>query len=477
MKKYFLILGLLLVKLSLMAQNCQCDSLFLQTQKIVEDNYAGWFDRLNSGTYANYKAWTKKQYHVAKTIQSDSLCAKQLQVWIAYFEDRHLQIKYQRAIITDPIYQSKNEILILKGALNKEQINHYLKTNKTLDPIEGIYENDSYTLGMVEVEPNLFHAIIMHTENENWNIGEVKLSVRKTGDAYEGTFYEGDKSDMSTHKVQLVDNILDFDIVFFEKAFPVPTIKRDMVAYEVSKDIYAPSLKFIEDVAVWKFPSFENNTYQQTKFLLNKYKEKLATIPYWILDLSDNSGGDYRVGMQLFSYIYTKPIIQYRSEMRMTESNLERWYQEFIASYYENTDNETQKKLDVRMDLMKANYGKMYNEKGTMCDTLVLDTIKPFPQKIALLINNQTVSSGELFTILARQSDKVTVMGEKSGGMIDYANIVNYKTSCSSIKIQLPLSRQLWLDNGISIDKDKITPEVYLKGDDWSSQAINLLRK
>jgi C-terminal processing protease CtpA/Prc len=244
----------------------------------------------------------------------------------------------------------------------------------------------------------------------------------------------------------------------------------------MSKDKYAPSLNFKEDVAIWKFPSFENNANEQTEYLLKKYKDKLESTPFWILDLSNNSGGDYSIGLQLLDYIYTKPILNYNAEMRMTQSNFEKWYQ-FIADYYNNADDKTKKALDERMNKMKAHYGKLYNESGTPTDTLKLDKVKVNPKKIALLINKNTVSSGELFTILARQSDKVIVMGTNSGGMMDYGNVVTYKTSFPTIKIQLPINRQLWLDNNFSVDKEGLKPDVYLKEDNWIEQAIKLIKE
>jgi len=475
MRKY-IIISLLIFTKTFFAQSCKCDSIFLQSKQIVEDNYAGWFDKITSKNLDEYNTWTKKHHLAAKEITNDSVCAKQLQNWISFFQDKHLRIKYskQKSAINSKTESKKIEIL--STGLTENQLTDYFKKTKNPDPIEGIYENSNYKLAVTQVQPNLFYATIIKTQNENWKAGEVKLTIKKINKKYTGTFYEGDKSDVSEHQVQIVDNILDFDIVFFEKIFPIVKTKRDITEYEMSKDKYAPSLNFKEDVAIWKFPSFENNANEQTEYLLKKYKDKLESTPFWILDLSNNSGGDYSIGLQLLDYIYTKPILNYNAEMRMTQSNFEKWYQ-FIADYYNNADDKTKKALDERMNKMKAHYGKLYNESGTPTDTLKLDKVKVNPKKIALLINKNTVSSGELFTILARQSDKVIVMGTNSGGMMDYGNVVTYKTSFPTIKIQLPINRQLWLDNNFSVDKEGLKPDVYLKEDNWIEQAIKLIKE
>ncbi|MDP3392662.1 S41 family peptidase [Sediminibacterium sp.] len=450
--------------------------MFLQTQSIVTDNYAGWFDKVTDDNKAVYLDWTSNKYAQSKSISTDSSCAKLLQEWISFFKDKHLRIKYTKPKVIVQNSSVVKAIQILYSKLTENQIIAYLDQSKKLDPIEGIYESASYKLGVTKINDRQFHAVILSTTNQNWKIGEVKLVIQKVGSKYQGTFYEGDKSDQSEHEVQIVDNILDFDIVFYEKIYPAVKVKKDIVEYEMSKDRYAPSLIFQKDVAIWKFPSFENNANEQTEYLLKKYKEKLDTIPFWVLDFRNNSGGDYSIGLQLLEYIYTRPIVMYNTEMRMTKSNYDIWYKTFISNYYQSLDSVDKLKMDVRLNKMKANYDKMYNGDEKLTDTLLINNANLFPKKIALLINEQTVSSGELFTILAAQSDKVNVMGSNSGGMIDYGNVVNYSTNIAAIRIQLPTNRYLWLNEGKSIDKEGIKPAIYLTDSDWVEAAIKLIK-
>ena len=353
----------------------------------------------------------------------------------------------------------------------------YFKKTKSLDPIEGIYTHPSYQLAITKIKPNLFYATILSTKNENWKPGEVKLTITKKGEEYLGTFYEGDKSNFSIHKVKLVGNILDFDIIFFEKLMPNVKNQLDLTEYEISKDKDAPSLQFIDNVAIWKFPTFYSNSEEQTAYLLNKYKEKLENITYWIIDLRDNYVGNYKIVWQLINYIYTRPIIKYNAEKRMTKQNIEMWFSSFVQEYYEQADEKTKKEIEDELDKMRNNIGKMYNESSQQYETLTIDNTFANPKKIALLINENTVSSGELFTMLARQSDKVVVMGTNTGGMMDYGNVLRYKTQCSSIRVQVPMDKMLWLETGFSVDKEGLKPDIYLQENNWIEQAINILKQ
>lgn len=476
MNRLFLFI-FLSMPVSIAAQVCKCDSVFVEVQKIVEKNYAGWFDKVNRNNRNDYENFTKSYVQNAALISSDSACIAVLQDWIRFFQDKHLRIQAIKQNVNGKSEAKNKSIEIITTGFTLNDIQSYFTKTSKLDPIEGFYESETYKLGITKFREDLFYATVLTSSNTNWKPGEVKLVIRKIGNQYEGDFYEGDKSDISTHPVQLVDNLLDFDIIFFEKTFPAVAVKRDFTEYEMSKDKYAPSLTFKEDVALWKFPSFQNNSYEQTAYLLKKYKKELDSTPYWVLDLTNNSGGDYSIGLQLMEYIYSKPILLYNSEMRLTESNYNIWYNSYIADYYESADSTTKAGLDSRFNKMKANFNTMYNEDGRAIDTLQLASVKTFPTKIALLINQGTVSSGELFTMIARQSDKVVVMGNNTGGMIDYGNIINYKTSCSSIRVQLPTGRYLWLNTGYSVDKNGLTPSVYLNGSGWVEQAIERIKK
>ena len=478
MMKYIL-LFLALVPLSIDAQQCACDSIFLQTSRMVEENYAGWFDKIKGDQLVELAALTTKISGEVQWVESDSACAKKLQEWVGFFHDKHLRIRYTKPkqSIDPTIAGEAKELQIFRTDLNESSIEAYLKSATNLDPIEGFYLHPSYKLGITRVGPNLFHAGVITTQNNNWKPGDVKLVIRKIGDRYEGTFYEGDKSDFSDHQVQLVDNILDFDIVFFEKVFPEVAIKRDITEYEMSKDKFAPSLRFEGNTAIWAFPSFYNNAEEQTSYLLEKYKSQLGQTPNWILDVRGNDGGDYRIGLQLMDYIYDGPFLLFKGEMRMTEANYNLWYTSFVEDYYESADSSTKALLDVDFNKMKANFGKMYNESGKVADTITMDNVSAYPSKIVLLMDENTASSGELFTMVARQSKKVTVMGQNSYGMMDYGNVVQYKTACPSIRLMLPIDRMLWLDTGFSVDKEGLKPDIYQKGEDLEAQAKQFLSR
>ncbi|GEC77880.1 S41 family peptidase [Flavobacterium aquatile] len=463
------------------AQDCNCDSIFYSVKNTVEKNYAGYFDKVNSQTQIEYEVWTKNSIEKLSTIKSDSLCYAETKKWLTFYKDKHIQLKFiSPKKTTTAIVKTSKTIEILQLNISEIEFEKYLKSNAKKDKVEGIWENSNYKLAVKKMQPNLFYATVLESKNSNWKAGEVKMVIEKKDSSYNGTFYAGDKDDTSNHPVKVVDNILDFDIIFFENKNSASKVVRNIVEYEIQQDKQAPKLNFINsDLAVFSFPNFYGNSYEQLEFLLKHNKDKLEKTPYWIIDLQDNDGGDYSVGKQLLPYLYTKPIVDYNSKMRITKSNIQLWFDTYLQEYYNNLTKEKQEALNLELkNLLQNHNNEIYDDKPAS-SILKFDSQMSFPKKVGIVINKNTLSSGELFTMLARQSDKVSVYGENSTGMMDYGNLVTYKTPCKVINLRIPINRQNWLDEGFSVDKEGIKPDVYIDKTtkNWIDYVYSQLKK
>ena len=459
------------------AQMCRCEKVYAEIKMTVENNYAGWFDKINFDNVKRYRDWSDPFKAKATAITNDSLCVGVIKEWLAYFNDKQLTASYvSSAKAMSKKSGSSPSIATNQGAMNEAAIREYLDNNKNLDAIEGIFENENYKLGISRVDEQLFQAIVLSSKNTNQKPGEVKALIRKDGKKYSAQFHNEDKLIAHPYKVQVVDNILDMEVMFLEKTAPQIKKKKDLLEYEMEHDKQAPSVTIKDGIAVFTFSSFDSNSEKQTAFLIEKHADQLKKTAHWVIDLRNNRGGDKKVGSQLMKYLYTQPYVSYNSEMRMTPLNFDLWYRSQIKPGYSQLDPDSKKAIDAQMEVMKASYGKNYNASGKLADTLALEEVLPYPQKVALLINRNTAGSAELFTLLARQSKKVTVMGENSGGSLDYSNVMSMNTVCPSITLKMPINRQLWLEDFFSVDKAGIKPELVLKGSDWIGEAQNWLQ-
>lgn len=467
-----------------LGQYCKCDSTFHIVKYHIETNYAGWFDKINQFDRTAFDELTNSVSKNTKSISIDSLCYKEIKKYVAYFKDDHLHLNLRASRAQNKTESKPIEIETIH--ITETELLGYLNSSKKIKPVEGIWENETYKIGITKSKenPKLFNGVILTSKNENWILGEVKLTIKQEGkNAYRLTFITGDKTEAIENKAFIFKNILDARDLTLSRVFPISKETVNLDDYALETDPTNPKLSFPKkDLAVWTFPNFFQQNLDVVKILLQKHKSKLETTKNWIIDLRSNEGGDVKVGNELLPYLYTKPIIWSTEFSRLTEDNFNKWYNTYVRDYYESLSKPEQQQIDSIFAITKSNFGKfgrwMSNE-NIIADTISFNTTTAFPEKVVILIDQNTFSSGELFTILARQSGKVVVMGEKSAGTIDYGNVLRYKTNCPSISLSLPSSRNNWLDKGISIDRDKVQPDLYIPKNvsNWINYVFKKLKK
>lgn len=104
-----------------------------------------------------------------------------------------------------------------------------------------------------------------------------------------------------------------------------------------------------------------------------------------------------------------------------------------------------------------------------------LDSSTVYPKKIALLYNRGTASSAEGMIVYYMQSDKVTTMGEPSGGFMGYGNVMSAPTPCGKFTIQCTT---IMYAEKSKYEFTGIEPNVRLtKEQDWVQYARDWLNK
>jgi C-terminal processing protease CtpA/Prc len=108
---------------------------------------------------------------------------------------------------------------------------------------------------------------------------------------------------------------------------------------------------------------------------------------------------------------------------------------------------------------MMKNPGQFVNPLGKDTFTNTLDSTYTYPKKIGILTNRGTMSSAESFLLIAKQSKKVTLFGENSGGTLDYANTQYFDIPCDDYSLAIAISRSKRLPEN-PIDNIGIPPDV-----------------
>jgi len=235
------------------------------------------------------------------------------------------------------------------------------------------------------------------------------------------------------------------------------------------------NIKNIDDSTLMlSLPSFSGDNKKLIDQLIDKNKNKILKTPYLLIDIRGNGGGTDQSFYSVLPFLYTNSYALKGNDILASKYNIEIFEGfEYRLKSTKNTDNE-RKWLGIILDRMKKNPGQFVLRSE---DNVVRrDTVLRNPRKVGILINSGCASSAEEFLLNARESKKVILFGQPTSGTLDYSNVINVPCPSLAFKFGYATTRSHRLPD-ISIDKDKIRPNIYLDNDqDWIEIASKKLK-
>ena len=222
-----------------------------------------------------------------------------------------------------------------------------------------------------------------------------------------------------------------------------------------------------------KISDFEPSNAHRIDSIFKVHNQQLSVIPNLILDLRGNGGGsDFSFG-PLLPYIYSGPFKSIGADVYATEANITNWRKEMNDPDF---PAEIRASYGRQVEAMEKNKGQMVGISTDEISDTGYKTLL-FPKKIVILIDRYCASTTEEFLLIARQSAKVTLMGESTGGTLDYSNSREQAFKCMPYILRYSTTRSRRLNEGKGIDGKGINPYVELTGDDWINEAVKFLQK
>jgi hypothetical protein len=473
MKQLSAIIVAILLPFALNAQNCGCTQKLLFVKSEIESNYAGFADKVNNKTKAAYNQLNKMFLKKAAETNNKIYCYALLKNWCDFFHDGHVQL-----ISGDSEDIGKEDSVKLAEAINKtEKIDISPKTIEKLKSrhhtLEGVYfsgGDSTYLIAIIKSKNEYrdFAGIIIKAKNNYWEPGQVKLELKKIpGDTnYYAITYDL-YHNYALRKFSFNDRELDGGtwLRWGEKP-DMPVQLSNNITFKK-----AQAIKLTDSILYLQIGTFSISYRKEIDSLMSAIKPLLQTTPFLILDLRWNGGGGDASFMPLLPYIYTNPMYQDGNDILSTKDNINR-LSEWIND--PNIAESDRKYYNDKIDLMKKNIGHFVPYSSD--DTIAFPSIEPNPRKVVILCNKRCASSTEEFLLLAKQSKKVTLMGEHTYGELDYSNWLVAPSLCKEIEFHYSSTRSKRVKKGLGIDNIGIKPDIVLKtNQDWIPQAENFL--
>jgi hypothetical protein len=250
-------------------------------------------------------------------------------------------------------------------------------------------------------------------------------------------------------------------------------VYQPMINYESKGNRKTPTFaleKVNSRTFLLTLPSF-NSRYKKTVDSLMRAKhDELIQTPNLIIDVRNNGGGDDITYSDIIPYLYTNPVKSINNSILSSPDNIQKF--EAIAanpSYPEAN----RRYAHFLVKKLKARPGEFYRKDD---NTIRLKHVLPNPVNLVILMNRGCLSSCEEFVLTANQSSKVVLMGENTGGVLDYANVHYLQLPCQAWWLQYATSRTNRLPK-FPIDNIGIAPGIKVpEGKDWIEFAVEYLK-
>lgn len=440
-----------------LGQTCNCNLEFTYIKDKIEKNYAGFNDKVNSKTKLAYDRYTNLAFEQSKLVTKSAYCIYLISDWLKFFRDGHIQIGRNR------ISKEEEGVWLQKRIQKIDHINlskEHLAALKTGKGITGIYwdADSASTIAIIE-NKNIFRhytGIVISSKQREWLPGQVVMELKSGKDTLKGILYD---------------------------RYAIPTsislkIKRNALGSWTREGVKQPAKEKVtegtvasrilsENTLYIKLSTFNQSNARNIDSLFKANKANLAKMPNLILDLRDNGGGSDFSYRSVIPYVYTNPVKNIGAEVLATDDNIAGW------SAIATTGGLPADQQVFISDVIK----KMEQGKGklvSLSDDRIVnpDTIAAYPKKIIILVNKNCGSTTEEFLLLAKQSRKVTLLGEPTGGVLDYSNMRGANFSCMPYMLYWATSRSRRIDQGMAIDNIGIQPDIVLKPDqNWIDEA------
>ncbi|RLJ77012.1 S41 family peptidase [Pedobacter alluvionis] len=469
MKYIVCFLCLFLFTLNLSAQNCNCDDNFRFLAEKIKKNYIGYPDKVNSSNQLQFQKFTDSLQHIA-SVSNPYRCLSLIREWLDFFKDKHISFGMEFDKLDPASVRSffANEE---KTTWTEKRFKSYLQeNNKTLDSIEGIWNYGMYEIGVVKdnTKKNIeFIGFVIKADSVRWIPQQIKFKIAKTDNQYKTIYYSAGDHSVNYPALIKQNDVLDFGFLGKwvrgeRKAKTIPP-----AAY-IEPDLMASLKKLDDQTILLSLPSFNSKYKTRIDSLIERNKDNLANTKHLIIDVRNNSGGTTGCFEKIIPYLYTNPIHIDGGIVLATDDNIRDCYEKD----YPYASAASKKELKKSAKKLRANLNKFYPLYKS--STLKLSKTLKNPERVSILINGNTASSGELFILRAEQSKKVTLFGQNTAGSVDYGEMVITHPPCSFFTLVYPVAKSLHAIKR-PLDNIGITPNVIIPNQevDWVDYVKN----
>ncbi len=418
--------------------SCTCSQLFSYLVPKVKKNYINYSKKIKG----KEKEFEQHTNQIRKQIEEftrensiltggkvDGKCYDLLANWLGFFNDPHL-VMYPTVVSTE-----QNNPAIIKDFFSYTDTVHfspnafynYLHKNKQrLHPLEGLwvrhYNNSGNIVFGIKKEKNRFVGFYLSKDTLFWMPKQICFILKPSKESknnFSVKYYD------DLHRVNYLtaafrDSIIEINRVGALCKLAL-TNQSDFQKIIAQKAIVRKvSLETLDkNTIVLTLPSFGRLSRITIDSLVTKYDSLIKNTLHLILDVRGNVGGTVLAFDKILPIIYTKPIYIHAGYICANPNTINAFSQATQKAIEEKRSYaERYKTILKQLQDKPGSFVKIAKER-----TIIFDTVYMYPKYISVLIDELTVSAGELFVLKAMQSDKTTIYGKPTNEGIELIDV------------------------------------------------------
>jgi hypothetical protein len=420
---------------------------------IIKNTYAGYNDKVKGNEF---------DILVNRVKQSSSKDTFALLSQLTYFfDEQHLKL-YDEHI-------SKQRINIVQCKKDSQNIRQYFRNKKPKYKYEGYWLSDFnncvIAIKRVKSSPTVFHGYVVEC-NAKLPAGFCMFKMIQQND---GTFLTDYTDADFFFRVFLKGKFKDTNTLWvnsYDRFKRISTYVPDILVKKKAISYKPAFTKIDKKTVLLTMPSFRAWYVEVIDSLIKSNKSSIDSATTLIIDIRNNGGGTINNYLPLLPYIYTGPIVHTGTHQLYSDIYIKD-YEDRMNRYLTKGDSTTAKIYIAYYDSVKAKRGKFdYAPPDTLANNL--PTLSK-PKNVAVIINNNCLSAAELMLLNFKQSKKVTIFGERTGGGVDYLDGLRPKLPSKKYSLFIASTKRALTEQQPSYDATGILPDVEISDDvtDW----------
>lgn len=254
------------------SEKCDCQANILMTISKVEENYAGFPDKVAQPRNVEYNALKERLISNSALITDPASCFELLKEYVNFFYDKHFRIEY--SAMPDSV------VVPIDGKMIEELLN-----GQNENSIEGIWiDPHGSKIAIMENGKDTFWGVKVASTTDQYPQGFVYFTLARQGNTYSASLYNRKLNiDIPAKKVGNFVKIWNMQLWIRENAL-LTTLESEEVKSWKENSNGLMFKKINHDFNYLKIPTFENND-REIGSLIALNDSTIRTTPYLVIDL------------------------------------------------------------------------------------------------------------------------------------------------------------------------------------------------